>query len=383
MDSFNQENIYDLIVKFLTGTSLPEEDSFILSWKNESDDNKRVFNDFKNAWLLSSQLQVESIFKSSEALNSLHKKIKVGNIRNTFLQTNRFLKMAAMLLVMFMIGGICSVLVYRKISVSSTIAVCRFEAPIGSRAVTYLPDGTKVWLNAGSSLEYTTDFNAKKREVKLSGEGFFKVKTDQSKPFVIKVDNLCVKAYGTSFNVKAYPEEKEVTTTLVEGKVEIEGKGINNKPFTFAMLPKQKAIYYKKEKQVLANKNSEQKEVKESPQAVVAIQPVLVAPIIRDVNVKTELYTSWKDSLWIIQAEKLEDLAIMLERRYNVNISFNNIEVKKYRFSGTIQHETLEQIFEIMRLTMPVSYSIDKGQVSIMLDQSLQKRYKSAFHKQT
>ena len=149
------------------------------------------------------------------------------------------------------------------------------------------------------------------------------------------------------------------------------------------MLPKQKAIYYKKEKQVIANKNNEQKEVKESPQAVVAIQPVLVAPIIRDVNVKTELYTSWKDSLWIIQAEKLEDLAVMLERRYNVNISFKNIEVKKYRFSGTIQHETLEQIFEIMRLTMPVSYSIDKGQVSIMLDQSLQKRYKSAFHKQT
>jgi len=243
-----------------------------------------------------------------------------------------------------------------------------------------LPDGTKVWLNAESILEYTTDFNIAKREVKLTGEGYFKVKPNPSKPFVVKAGNFSVKAFGTSFNVKAYPDENEVTTTLVEGKVEIEGKEKNNKKFTYKMTPKQKVVYYKDEKQVIANNQGESNEVKGKTQKVTTLQSV---PIISDANVKTELYTSWKDSLWIIQAEKLEDLAVMLERRYNVNIFFSSNEIKNYRFSGTIQHETLEQIFEIMRLTMPVSYSINKGQVSIKLDQGLQKRYKSAFHQET
>jgi len=382
MNSFDQENIYGLIVKFLLGTSLPEEDACILSWKNESVENKRLFNDFKNAWLLSSQLQPKSL-KAEEALKKLHTKLKFSENHKRVISINGFLKIAAILILMFMIGGICSVFMYHKISDTSNILACRFEVPKGSRAITYLPDGTKVWLNAGSSLEYATDFNASKREVKLTGEGFFKVKTNHLKPFIVKVENISVKAYGTSFNIKAYPDEKEVITTLVEGKVEIEGKENNNKTFVYEMLPKQKVIYYKKEKQVIANDNTEPKEVKSGPQAVAAIQSRPATPIISDNNVRTELYTSWKDSLWIIQAEKLEDLAIMLERRYNVNIAFASSEVKNYRFSGTIQHETLEQIFEIIRLTMPVSYSINKGKVSLMLDQNLQKRYKSAFHRQT
>jgi ferric-dicitrate binding protein FerR (iron transport regulator) len=381
MDSFDQENINGLIIKFLSGHSSPGEDALILSWKNKSEENKQLFNDYRNAWVMSSQVQPVSSFNAREALSKLYAGIKLSNEAvKPAVHLEGLLRIAAVLLLAFIIGGISSAFIFHKLSVSPKVQICRFEAPKGSRAITYLPDGTKVWLNAESILEYTTDFNIAKREVKLTGEGYFKVKPNPSKPFVVKAGNFSVKAFGTSFNVKAYPDENEVTTTLVEGKVEIEGKEKNNKKFTYKMTPKQKVVYYKDEKQVIANNQGESNEVKGKTQKVTTLQSV---PIISDANVKTELYTSWKDSLWIIQAEKLEDLAVMLERRYNVNIFFSSNEIKNYRFSGTIQHETLEQIFEIMRLTMPVSYSINKGQVSIKLDQGLQKRYKSAFHQET
>lgn len=381
MEFQDQENIYELIIKCLSGRSSSEEDARLLSWKNESEANKRIFNDYRNVWIMSSQLQSETSVNTKEALARLHANIESSDVAyKPVIQIRGLVRIAAALILAFLIGGASSVILFRKPAVT-TKAICRFEAPKGSRAITYLPDGTKVWLNAGSALEYSTDFNTKKREVKLSGEAFFKVKTNRSKPFIVMADNIAVKAYGTSFNVKAYPEEKEVTTTLVEGKVEIEGKEKNNKTFTYEMVPKQRVVYYKSEKQVASPDQKEQKEIKSEPQKIAAI-PSKTVPIISDANVKTELYTSWKDSLWIIQSEKLEDLALLLERRYNVNITFTSEEVKKYRFSGTIQRETLEQIFEIIRFTMPVSYSINKGQVSIMLDQSLQKRYKPAFHPQ-
>jgi ferric-dicitrate binding protein FerR (iron transport regulator) len=393
---FQESNINELIIKFLSGNSQPDEDAFILEWKKKSEENRHLFNMVKSIWIASSQLKYESKFNTRSALKILHRKTvntssfsRFSYINNNHILTNqvinRILKIAAAIILIFVLSGISSIYLYRKLVVQNQESICRYEAPKGSRAVAYLPDGTKVWLNAGSVLEYSTNFNLKKREVKLTGEGFFKVKTNRSKPFIVIADNLSIKAFGTSFNIKAYPEEKQIITTLVEGEVKIEGKGTNNKLFTFEMKPKQRVVYFKDENFMPAKRVLPNNTLNEGRQDIVhnitALQSKPSVPIERDINVRTELYTSWKDSLWIIQSEKLEDLAILLERRYNVTISFTNDELKKYRFSGTIQNETLEQVFEIIRLTMPVSYSIEKGQVSVMLDQGLKKRYKLAYHK--
>jgi transmembrane sensor len=376
-------DINEVIIKFLSGHSLPEEEHFISEWKKQSEENRKLFNNIKNAWIASSQLKFENPFEVNLALKEVKSKMKITSsvsfLKSNNIGINSFIKIAALFIIVFTLG-ICSVLFFGKLFTKPSESVCRFEAPKGSRAVTYLPDGTKVWLNAESSLEYSTDFNTKKRVVKLTGEGYFKVKTNRSKPFIVMVDGLSIKAFGTSFNIKAYPEEKQVETTLEEGIVKIEGKEKNNKSFTYEMKPKQKIIYYKAEKQFANNEAKEKQHIESVKKAEEFVQSN-TEPIVSVNNVKTELYTSWKDSLWIIKAEKLEDLAVLLERRYNVTISFINNDVKKYRFTGAIQNETIEQIFEIMRLTMPVSYSIDKGQVSVMVDQSLQKKYKSPFHK--
>lgn len=95
------------------------------------------------------------------------------------------------------------------------------ETPNGGMFQLSLPDGTKVWLNAASSLKYPTSFTGKERKVYLVGEGYFEVEKDALRPFLVQVNNTTVTVLGTHFNIKAYKEDAEIKTTLLEGAVKI------------------------------------------------------------------------------------------------------------------------------------------------------------------
>ena len=97
----------------------------------------------------------------------------------------------------------------------------RLEVPVGGEYRLTLSDGTRVWLNAASSLTYPEIFQDRERVVELTGEAFFEVKPDTALPFIVKTQGMRVKVLGTTFNVKAYPDELKLYTTLVEGKVEV------------------------------------------------------------------------------------------------------------------------------------------------------------------
>ena len=364
----------------MSGNASPDEIHELNNWVSESEANKEYFNNIRIAWLVSPQIDINLRFNASKGLDKIHQKIdkrrdyqKVRNLNGSkYFISNKILKIAAIFFIVFLSGVITSYYILKN---SSDSSICYIEAPLGSRVSAGLPDGSQVWLNAGSKLEYNTNYNRNNREVHLTGEGFFKVKTNPNKPFIVKTREISVKAVGTAFNVKAYPDEKQVTTTLVEGKVQLEGKGENNKTFSYSLSPNQKATYYKDEKLFDNIKKTVEKpkpaEKREIEKEIIPLKEV--APIVSNINVNTELYTSWKDERWIIQTENLEDLAVLLERRFNVKLTFKNEELKKYRFSGTIQNETLEQIFDIMR------YVIDKGKVTLDMDKTLKNKYRAAY----
>jgi ferric-dicitrate binding protein FerR (iron transport regulator) len=103
--------------------------------------------------------------------------------------------------------------------------------------------------------------------------------------------------------------------------------------------------------------------------------PKILSPVVEK-EVKTDLYTSWKDGKWIIEGEDIGDLAIQLERKFNVQIAFNSDELKKYKFTGTFQNETLEQIMKVLKMTAPLTFKIEKGRVELKIDPELRSRYK-------
>lgn len=158
------------------------------------------------------------------------------------------------------VASVKNTLIYDAGMNVETIDFHTIRVPLGGEFNLQLSDNTRVHLNSGSSLRYPVRFAGDIREVFLTGEGFFEVTKDEERPFVVKTEEVDVRVLGTSFNVNAYPDEKVVATTLVEGKVRV-GYGSKN----FDLDPGMQFVYDREDK--TAN--------------------------VRTVDM--ELYTSWKD----------------------------------------------------------------------------------------
>lgn len=377
----NVEN-YDLIIRFLKGETSLEENRALLNWKMIHPENEALFNRVRNTWLATSQINQPELFDENAALNNFYSRISFpvsDNItEGKTIKLSHLLKVAAVLILVFLGGGLASYLLFSKTSQPEQIV--KIFAPKGSRSVAYLPDGSRVWLNAGSELTYKFNSN-QNREVKLVGEAFFKVKSDKDHPFIVSANGMFIKALGTSFNVKAYPEERKVTTTLVEGIVKIEKEGHDKKKSVITLKPNQKVVVFNdsllfnhEKSKIITGKNNKD-------EAIIALDVQKDIPAIQAQNVNTDLYTSWKDDKWIIESEEFGTLATLLERRYNVNIEFQTNQLERYRFSGTFTNETVEQAMDLMRYTLPFKYSIDKNNILIKVDPVLLRSYNQAYEK--
>ncbi|HEX3006481.1 MAG TPA: FecR domain-containing protein [Bacteroidales bacterium] len=361
----NRSEVEDIIIRFLSGETNPEENHLLSSWVNESTENKSYFNSVRDIWLSTSQI--------SQSISLSSFKQKDTDAEGTYKQgttaLNTWLKVAA-ILTMAIISG---TLVYKQFSgnqriPSGPIAV---EATLGSRAITTLPDGTKVWLNSGSKLVYDNEYNNKTRKVQLTGEAYFSVVTNPSRPFIVQTGKINIKAVGTKFNVKAYPEDGSIVTTLESGKVIIEGKDNQNKDFVLKMKPRE-VVTYLKDKTSVPKKSYRATEDKNAQ----TTGPVETEQhLIKTEKVNTQLFTSWKDTRWIIEEQKLGDLARDFERRYNIKIQFGSPAAEQFHFSGILENETIEQIMNIMRHTIPIKYKIEKGIINIEQDNELLKNF--------
>ncbi|HEX3008031.1 MAG TPA: FecR domain-containing protein, partial [Bacteroidales bacterium] len=247
------------------------------------------------------------------------------------------------------------------------------EAPRGAKSFVTLVDGTKIWLNAGSKISYRRNFNQENRDIFLIGEAFFEVAKNKDLPFYVHSAGIIVKAIGTAFNVKAYPEEGIVETTLVEGRVSIESTGKSGKRERILMSPNQKANFYKASHEVVIQDKAKEKNQND-------IDPIPVKAKIERVEIKkaidTDLYTSWKDKRWVFERQKLEEFSVILERLYDVKVTFKDEELKNYRLSGSFQEENLEQVLEAIQMTVPLEYSVNHNQVIFSVNKKMKSSYK-------
>ena len=108
------------------------------------------------------------------------------------------------------------------------------SAENGSRTRTILPDGSTVWVNAGSHISFDNDFKGQTREVTLNGEAYFDVVKNPKQPFIVHVSGYDIRVLGTAFNVKSYPGDKTIETTLLRGLVQVTKQGETKRPLFFA-----------------------------------------------------------------------------------------------------------------------------------------------------
>jgi ferric-dicitrate binding protein FerR (iron transport regulator) len=224
----------------------------------------------------------------------------------------------------------------------------------GSRTSVYLPDGTRVWLNAASKITYAKNFE-ESREVTLSGEAFFDVTRNSAKPFVIHTTRVDIKVLGTSFNVKSYPKEKTTEAVLVKGSIEVDIRNKTNK----------KVILKPNEKLIVDNDDSIALQPhKTLHQATNSIEVTILKPNYEPTT-GTMIETSWVDNKLIFQDEIFVDLARQMERWYGVKIRFTKPELEQLQFTGSFEQETIRQALDALKLTAKFNYTIEGNQISI------------------
>ena len=262
---------------------------------------------------------------------------------------------AAVLAIVFLAGTHVNRHPGNETAVQPASTYAEYTSPYGSKSKVKLPDGSLVWLNAGSILRYTSDFNVYHREVYLEGEGFFDVTHDEQSPFLVQTSTITIKVLGTTFNVKAYPEESVVETTVERGVVQLIDPSSSSQTTTL-LRAHQKAVVVKGTLPDAVPDETPSQEIK--PDVTFPVADVKV-----NSNVRTEVYTSWKDARWVIESEKLSSLAVKLERRYNVRFVFDDEALKENVFSGKFEDETLDQVLEAIKLTSPILYKVKNNMV--------------------
>jgi hypothetical protein len=266
-------------------------------------------------------------------LDKLHHRIglyeesrsRTGVARKIFIA---FSRIAAILIIPL---GITTFLyIYEKSVRESQIeGFIEINVPGGSRIKTQLPDGSAVWLNSGTTLEYPQNYNKRNRMAKVSGEAYFEITPDRMHPFRVETGTFDVKVLGTSFNVRSYPEEGEASTTLEEGRLSVEqienGKMVKRYCF---VEPGQRVVYSKADDRVV--------------KAVT----------------DTEKYTSWKEGKLVFRNDPLHIVIRKLEKWYNAEIEVSDatLELPQHPFTLTIENETLPQVLEFLAVASPIKW---------------------------
>ena len=225
----------------------------------------------------------------------------------------------------------------------------------GSKSKITLPDGTTVWLNSGSNLFYNNkNFGDADREVTLSGEAFFNVMHDPEHPFIIHAGKINVEVLGTSFDVKNYPDDKTVEATLIKGSIEV----------TFANEPDRKVLLKPDEKlTVFNNGKTEMQHVRTSGPEIKNEYKISALTILPEDSTVVE--TSWVQNKLAFSSETFTQLAIQMERWYNIKINFSDSKVQHYCFTGIFEDETLDQALKALQITAPFHYKVEKNEVYI------------------
>ena len=205
--------------------------------------------------------------------------------------------------------------------------------PRGYRINLELSDGSVVWLNSETKLRYPLQFTGDSRRLYLAGEGFFKVKHSDTKPFIVETSNLEIEVLGTSFNISAFDNEAQITTTLLEGSVKLHTA---NNQEDIILKPNQCGIYSLSDQEIQVH------------------------------DVDTELNASWINGYYTFKSENLDIVIQKLVRSYGISISIADQKLRKYEFSGKLDlKDNLYEVLEVLRLAAPIEYRETNGKIVI------------------
>ncbi len=351
------------IIKFLLGTATPEETDALFAWLNEDTANRLKYFEVKRIFLESHGPGKANVDQAWERMHlSLRREQEDGRLshgKGRRLSPLYILVAATFALLVITTSYFAFRLQnFRQITAKAN----EINVPYGSRISMVLPDGSKVWLNSGSKLTYNAGFGLNIRNVDLTGEAFFDIRLNAKVPFIVTTSDLSIRVLGTVFNVRSYPDDKVIETTLVRGRIEVNSLNAGDRQNTIVLSPHEKLIYTKADK-TLARSPAQENQ---------ATSPAGTAAQIKSetrIHVAKIEYPendgSWKDGKLILRSEPLENITRQLERHYNVQIIFRDDSIKNIKFTGVLDQVTIEEVMRAISSASPIKYAIDKNVITL------------------
>lgn len=235
------------------------------------------------------------------------------------------------------------------------------QAKAGARTGLVLPDGTQVWLNSNSKLRYSEEYNITGREVTLEGEAFFDVVKDAGRPFIVHAAPIDIKVLGTAFAIKSYPQEETVEATLLRGSIEVMRK--DNPGTARVILKPNEKLVFSKHLPTLAGPDPMTKTT--GPAFPAPPPSITINSIRKDVPDSNKVETAWMYNRLVFQGDSFKELAVKMERWYNVKIVFRDESLNSYRFGGAFANETVEQAFQALQFTAAFDYKINGNEIEL------------------
>lgn len=317
----NQYRIAELILRYLETKASLEEITELKEWISLSEENRIFFQKMRNIWEMTDPSTSQMNIDIQSAL--LKTKVKAGiepgktNVSTPKQIVLYFQRIAAILFFPILIT-LFTLMMNKK---EESLTYYKASTPYGSISEIILPDSSKVWLDAGSTLEYPSQFINNTRRVCMSGEAYFEVHADKNNPFIIQADELEITATGTAFNVASFTHSMEQKITLISGKVSVsQGKETKH------LLPGQQLTY---------QRNTKRMEI---------------------TSTDTFKYIAWKDGIIAFRDDSLETILDRLEQVYKVRFVMKDLDIKQYTYRATFKGETLDEIINCMEEGTPVKF---------------------------
>lgn len=331
------KHIDELIANYLTEGLDKNALDELKTWIAASAENQQYFIRQREIWFSAVSREAASVYDKDKAFENFRNRVEsqkeIQSTSRRGFSLSALWRYAAVVAIIIAVG--CISYWQGEVNVKDTFADISVEAPLGSKTKLYLPDGTLVWLNAGSRMTYSQGFGVDNRKVELEGEGYFEVKRNEKIPFFVKTKDLQLQVLGTKFNFRDYPEDHEVVVSLLEGKV-----GLNN------LLREEKEAVLSPDERAVLNKAN----------GLLTVESVTASNA-----------SQWTDGYLFFDEELLPDIAKELERSYNVKIHIANDSLKTFRFYGNFvrRDQNIQEVLEALASTEKMQYKIEERNITI------------------
>jgi ferric-dicitrate binding protein FerR (iron transport regulator) len=318
------QSIEELIAACLTRKLSPEEGDALNEWIHASEENRVYFLNMREIWFSSMSASGSRRFNKEQAFKRFQLRTGTGKGKGKKSAWRPVVYAAAVVALLLIV----SYTAYWQggEQLKNRFADIVIEAPSGSKTKIVLPDGTLVWLNAGSKIMYSQGFGVSERNVDLLGEGYFEVTKNEKLPFGVQTKELSIDVLGTKFNFRNYPDDEEATVSLLEGKVLASNR-----------VKKDKDIRLLPDQRIFLNKKSGE---------------------MRIVTVMARNTAEWTNGYLFFDEVLLPDIVKELERSYNVTIRIVDPTLNTFRFYGNFvrKEQSIEEVLELLASTHKLKY---------------------------